>query len=206
MEFHFETSGLTSAEIDNFQQTFTILKDTFNIEATGYIDFQLNSFEAFKQYTDFNIRDSYLIKNAEDNCYILFAETQTKNVSSKGVVTELCEYQIWALAYLKCDLGKVMIRPETLRDKIVELIFPIELDFEEDKAFSDTFYVVVNDRHKAVAGITRNLRNAVMDIREDDFVIEVSGHTLIIGSRKPLSPQRAVHLAEFVTRLVEICN
>jgi hypothetical protein len=98
-----------------------------------------------------------------------------------------------------------MIRPETLTDKIIELIHPIELDFAEDKAFSDTFYVLISDHQKAIAGIDRNFRNAVMDIRENDFVIEIVNHTLLIGNRKPIAPERAVYLAEFVMRVCSLC-
>jgi hypothetical protein len=44
-----------------------------------------------------------------------------------------------------------------------------------------------------------------MDIRHDDFVIEIMEHTLIIGDQKPVSPERAVYLAEFVARLSSMC-
>jgi len=84
-------------------------------------------------------------------------------------------------------------------------VHPVELDFAEDKPFSNTFYVLVNDHQKAVNAIDRNFRNAVMDVRVDDFAIEVFGHTLIIGDRRPVSPEKAVHLAEFVTRLSSMC-
>ena len=122
-----------------------------------------------------------------------------------GGISEFYEYQTYALAYLKRNLGRVLIRPETLVDKLIELIHPHEIDFKEDKAFSDIFYVVANDHEKAVAGIDRNLRNAIMDVREDDFIIEIVEHTLIIGSKKPITPDNAVHLAEFVSRVAEMC-
>lgn len=205
MDQHFDSSAQTS-NTEDIEQTLKALRQDHVVEATGYIDFHLDGFDAFKDCDDICVNASYVIKNAEDNCYILFTETCTKNTTSKGLVTEQRDQQVWALAYLKHDLGKVKIRPETLRDKIIELLFPIELDFQEDKIFSDSFYVLVSDRPKAAAGINRAFRNAVMDIREDDFIIEINGHTLIIGSRKPIEPERAVYLADFVVRLVSIYN
>jgi len=98
-----------------------------------------------------------------------------------------------------------LIRRETLADKLIELMHPVELDFPEDKPFSDTFYVLTNDHQKGVAAINRNFRNAVMDVRLDDFTIEIVDHTLIIGDRKPVTPERAIHLAEFVTRVSSMC-
>jgi len=99
----------------------------------------------------------------------------------------------------------VLIRRETLTDKIIELIHPVELDFAEDKAFSDTFYVLVNDRDKAASAIDRNFRNVVMDIRHEELLIEIVEHSLIIGNDEPVSPERAIYLAEFVVRIASMC-
>jgi hypothetical protein len=202
----FNTVGLCSEEIDRFHDTYKALKAKFNIDFTGDIDFHLDQFEVFKGYLDINLRDSYVIRHLGKDSYMLFVETHFKSVSAKTtIITDCYENHTWALAYLKRDFGRVLIRRETLADKIIELVHPVELDFAEDKPFSDTFYVLVNDRQKAAAAVDRNFRNAVMDIREDDFVIEIIEHTLIIGSQKPVSPERAVFLAEFVARLSSIC-
>ncbi|GAB2976839.1 hypothetical protein GCM10027049_09710 [Mucilaginibacter puniceus] len=204
-DFPFDTVGLKPEEIDRLQQTYTALKDKFGIQLTGNINFHLKQFEVFKHCFDVNVRDSYVIKEDGNSSYVLFVETHLKTSNIKAGVTDHCDCQTWALAYLKHNFGRVVIRPETLRDKIVELIHPLEIDFKEDKAFSDVFYVIANDHDKAVKGINRNFRNAVMDIREDDFVIEIVEHTLIIGSKKTITPDRAVHLAEFVARVAETC-
>ncbi len=204
-DFPFDTVGLTSKEIDRLQQTYTALKDKFNIQLTGNINFHLNQFEVFKHCFDVNIRDSYVINQGSNSSYVLFVETHSKTPNTKAGVSDHCDCQTWALTYLKHNFGRVIIRPETLRDKIVELITPLEIDFKEDKAFSNTFYVVANDHDKAVKGIDRNLRNAVMDVREEDFIIEIVEHTLIIGSKSTITPDRAVHLAEFVARVAEKC-
>jgi hypothetical protein len=189
---------------DGFRETCKALKTKFDIQLTGNIDFNLEQFEIFKHYFSFILLDSYVIKHMGNDSYILFIETRAKNMG-KGSISGDTDKQTWALAYLKHDFGRILIRRETLTDKILELIHPIELDFEEDKPFSDTFYVLVNDHAKAINAIDRNFRNAVMDVREDDFVIEIVEHTLIIGDQKPISPERAVYLAEFVARVASLC-
>jgi len=198
----FNTAGLCTEEIERLHETYKSLKEKFGIQFTGHINFHLDQFQTFKNYPKIEIRDCYVIKQDNNNdAYILFIETYSQNVSENGAIANLCEYQTWALAYLKNDFGRVMIRRETLADKIIELIHPIELDFEEDKPFSDTFYVLVNDHKKAANAINRSFRNAVMDIREDDFVIEIVEHTLIIGNKKPITYEKAIYLADFVVRL-----
>ena len=205
-KFPFNTNGLCAEDITRLNDTYKGLKEEFNIEPTGHIDFHLEQFEIFKNFAEVHVRDCYVIKQDSNNdTYILFVESHSKTVDTNGGIANYCEYQTWALAYLKQDFGRVKIRRETLADKIIELIHPIELDFADDIPFSDTFYVLVNDRKKATAAINRNFRNAVMDIREDDFEIEIVDHTLIIGSRKSVSYQKAIYLADFVVRLAAIC-
>lgn len=204
MDHPFDTTGLASVDIESFQETYRALKDKYAIETTGYIDFRLEEFELLRKYEAFNLRDSFAIRHHNNDCYILFAGMTELEPGQHGYVRHH-EYQTLALAYLKKDLGRVLIRRETLADKLIELIHPVELDFAEDKAFSDTWYVLVNDVAKAKNGIDRSFRNAVMDTRHEDFIIEVVGHTLIVGNRRAMSPQSAVHMGDFVVRVCSMC-
>jgi hypothetical protein len=203
--YPFDTIGLSTEVIDSYQDTYDLIKTKLSIAPTGHINFQLEQFEVFKSYVDTNLRGSFVIKHLDNSSYILFIENHQITAPLNSRTVDYTECQIWALAYLKKDFGRVLIRRETLADKIIELVHPVELDFKEDMPFSDTFYVLVNDHQKAVAAIDRNFRNAVMDIREDDFIIEIVNHTLIIGNRKPVSADKAIHLAEFVARVASMC-
>ena len=208
MDYPFDTTALSGDTIDTFDETYKLLKSKFQVELTGNIDFHLENFEVFRECDHVNLRGSFVIKNARTSCYVLFIETHTIRKGGSGRVSRLVdhyEYQVWALAYLKKDFGRVLIRPETLADKIIELVHPVELDFDDDKAFSDTFYVLANDRWKADIAMDRNFRNVVMDMRHEDVVIEVIDHTAIIGHRDLVSPERSAQLAEFVVRLCGNC-
>jgi len=208
MNYPFDTVGLTADQIDLYQETHETLKSQFRLEPTGNIDFHLPDFEVFRNCEDVKLRGSFVVKNARTDCYILFVEVHRKHVArslNHHSVQDHHEYHTWALAYLKKDFGRVLIRPETLADKLIELVHPVELDFAEDKAFSDTWYVLTNDRWKAEASMDRNFRNAVMDVRHDHVVIEIIDHTLIIGHNHPASPDASLQLAEFVVRLCSNC-
>ncbi|HVS94064.1 MAG TPA: hypothetical protein VHE59_18640 [Mucilaginibacter sp.] len=206
MHYPFDTVGLTSEQVDIFQETYEALRAKFEIEPTGHIDFHLDSFEIFTGNTEVNLKGSFVIKNAKTNCYILFIETfDIKSYNPKNSPTSGHNYYTCALAYLKKDFGRVLIRPETLADKIIELVHPVELDFEDDKAFSDTWYVLTNDRWKADAAMDRNFRNVVMDVRHDGVVIEIIDHTLIIGHNYIASPDAALQLADLVVRICSLC-
>lgn len=207
MDYSFETAGLDSETIDTLDETYKLLRSKFDLQHTGDIDFHLEDFEVFRKCANVGLIGSYVIKNARTDCYVLFVRNHQLIKGSKNLpgLHDYCQYQVWALAYVKKDFGRVLIRPETLADKIVELVHPVELDFAEDKAFSDTWYVLVNDRWKADMAMDRNFRNAVMDLRHEDLLIEIIDHTLIVGYDRVVSPDTAMHLAEFVVRLCSNC-
>src|ERR1700712_3589369 len=169
--YPFDTTGLNTDTIDRFNKTYQALREEFKIEPTGHIDFDLHQFKAFRNCLDVNVRGSFVIKKDCGDSYILFVEVHFK-IGEKHI-SHHQEFQVWGLTYLKNNFGGVVIRRETLTDKILELIHPHELDFEEDKPFSNTFYVVVNDHSKASSCMNRDFRNAVMDIRDNDFMIEI---------------------------------
>ena len=202
----FDDSGLTVAAINNYKTIYSSVKDRFNLQFTGHINFHLEDFEAFRNCIEINQRASYVIKHDRSDSYLLFIETKHGDAATKKhVAEEHYLYHTWALAYLKKDFGRIVIRPETLRDKLIELIHPLELDFDDDKAFSDTFYVIVSDVQKAKVCMDRKFRNAVMDIRDNDFMIEIVNHTLIIGSHHPMQPEKAIEIADFVNQLAGFC-
>lgn len=202
----FDSSGLNNGTIENFKDIYQAVKSRFNLQFTGHINFHLEDFEVFRNCLEINQRASYVIKHERSDSYLLFLETKHHGISEKEKVTgEHFLYHTWGLAYLKKDFGRIVIRHETLRDKIIELIHPIELDFDDDKAFSNTFYVIVSDVQKAKESMDRKFRNAVMDIRDNNFIIEIVNHTLMIGSHHPIPAEKAVEIAEFVTRLANFC-
>lgn len=203
--YPFDASALHADAIDLYNDTYQALRNKLTIQHTGNIDFNLEQFEALRNYASLNLRGSFVIKQENSNDgYVLFVESTSDRAGGHGQHKQsVC--QTWVLVFMKNDFDRVLIRKETLRDKLIELVHPVELDFEDDKAFSDTWYVLVSDRNKAIRGMDRNFRNALMDIRHEDFIIEIIGHTLIAGSRDPIMPETAVQLAEFAERVCKFC-
>lgn len=199
-----DTTGPSATETDAFEATRRALKEEFRVEVPGYIDFQLEQFEALNHHKAVNLRDVFAIKKPCGDSYLLFVDMDTYHDAPKQNPAHYTEYQPWALAYLKRDFGRVFIRTETIIDKIREIIFPVELDFKDDKPFSDRYYVLTDDKHKTELAMTQEFRDAMMAIKETDFVVEIFEHTLIIGNRKPITPENSLYLADFVARLAEL--
>ncbi|HEK19670.1 MULTISPECIES: hypothetical protein [unclassified Mucilaginibacter] len=201
-----DATGLPDIGKHPYDTTCQRLRNRFRIEVPGDIDFKLEQFETLNHHQAVNIRNTFAIKNPCGDSYVLLLDTDTdiSAINQKNKIQHRNTFQPWALAYLKKDFGRVVIRTETIIDKIREIVFPIELDLKEDKAFSNRFYVLTDDRQKTEAAMTKEFRDAIMSIKKSDFVIEIYEHTLIIGNHKTVTPENTLYLADFVARLAEL--
>lgn len=114
--------------------------------------------------------------------YVSFIETHAAYSTRSG--TASAHYlQAYVFVILSRQYGHLVIKKETLRDKLNELLQPLELDFEDDKQFSRQFYVLAKDKDKALQLITQNFRDELKKIHTDVY-IEVVNDVMMIGNKK----------------------
>jgi hypothetical protein len=109
-----------------------------------------------------------------------FSEQRSAQGRSKVI-----EYEMLALVNINKDLGKVFISPESFADKISEFFNPIEIDFPEDKAFSDKYYVLSGDAGKVKNNLSAGLRKAISNF--DNLYLECSDAKMIIRVQDEIS-------------------
>jgi hypothetical protein len=195
----FDTVNMNADDVQALEDCYKALKQNCKIGLTNDDVIKLKDFDVFSGCTKASIAGTLLINHPEDGCYLTFVKVFT--AFKRGGSNK---YQIWASATLRSDFGRVIIRQETLVDKILNAVHPVELHFKDDPHFSSKFYVVTNDKDKATAAMTSNFRDAIRDIQLDYFIIEIAGSTLIIGNVQLITPQQAIYLAEFASKLSAI--
>jgi hypothetical protein len=105
---------------------------------------------------------------------------------------------------LKNDFGHVLIKAETLLDKIHELINPIEVKFPNDPEFNKRFYVVTDNIEKVKSNFTKQFMAYLSKNLNEDFLIEILGNKLIIGNRKIIEAKTAIGFVDFMDQLSKI--
>jgi hypothetical protein len=200
----FDTTDVDAADISALRASYTAIKKSFKVALTNDDIIMLKDFDVFRNYTDITIGGTLLINHPESGCYLAFVKLRTTIENGRGPVISYYKYQIWAITTLRSDFGRVIIRRETFVDKILNMVHPVQLQFKDDPAFSKQFYVVANDIEKANAAITMPFRQAIRDIKLDDFIIEIVGSTLIIGNVQLVNPEQTVYLADFASKLSTI--
>lgn len=202
----FETIKLDSGEVQTLEETYAALTSKFDISLPDDVNISINIFDVFTYNHDANIGGILQINHPANNCYLLFIRIHYYYNSYRygGEPVDYYKYQLWGMVKLKKDFGRVLIRRETFRDKILGLIHPVELEFKDDKAFNNKFYVVTNDEDKALDAMNWNFRNAIMNINDADIMMETVNDILIVGNNKWLNAEEAVQLAEITLKLASI--
>jgi len=208
----FDTVGLDADEVDALDDVYKAITAKFSISPESEADPQIHKFDLINcnedsyHHSDISLGGVLKINHTAHECCLVFIKIRyyTTNRASRGEGLDDYRYKAWGYVNLKKDFGRVLIRRETFTDKVLSIIHPVELEFEDDKAFSRKFYVVANDPDKAFAAMNFDFRNVIMDIKNENMIIEIVNNTLIIGNNYWLDTDEIVYTAEIAAKIASL--
>ena len=200
----FDTTNIDAEDVQALEDSYEALKAKFKVAITEDNIIDVRQFEIFNDYNDISIGGTLLINHPESGCYLTFVKVKTHIPNGRGPAIDYYKYQVWAAATLRSDFGRMIIRRETVVDKILNLVHPTELQFKDDPSFNKKFNVVAGDKVKASRAMTKAFRNILMEIKANDLIIEVVNSTLIIGNIQPVDPGQTIYLAELASKLSRV--
>ena len=189
---------------ESILEVYNNLKNNFTTAFDPGFSFNFKEFESFSYNEITSFGPVISVSRPFNSFYLIFVEVNyiiSPGRYSSGIHTD---FQVWGVLFLKNDYGHILIKPETLLDKIHDLINPSELNFEDDKEFSKKFYVVTNDKSKAESRLSKDFRNQIKNISAKDFIIEIIGNKLIIGNKKTPHSKSAAEFAGFMNAVAAI--
>ncbi|MEI6347663.1 MAG: hypothetical protein WCP69_06930 [Bacteroidota bacterium] len=193
--------NLINLSLQPFLFNYSLLPATELEEAM--VQNHLSSFDSYQEYTMVVISETVkLVKNQNQSFLSLLNINYIfKELKIPQNIQEQCIYEVIGLTELRKDYGRVLIRPETIADKIAEIFEQVELDFDTDKEFSRKYYVLSNNESKFRMQVTTSFLNCIAKF--DNLEIEINKTILIVRTRKPFSSEITKTIADF---LVEINN
>jgi hypothetical protein len=197
----FPTHDLDETDVVSITEIYNQLERDYTAKFDLDFTFETKEWEVFSGYDKTNFGPVLSLQKNGDPFYLNFLQVEYAIFRGRYSSSASMELQTWGRLTLKKDYGHILIRPETFRDKIQEWIHPVELDFEDDKAFSNAFYVLSNDEAKARLNMTPAFRNSIRDIPLTEFIIEIMGNTLLIGNNKVIQLETATAMAAFMEKL-----
>ncbi|MBK7031557.1 MAG: hypothetical protein IPH45_21220 [Bacteroidales bacterium] len=117
--------------------------------------------------------------------------TKTRQYNGTEVLQEVLGF-----TRLRFDQGRLLIRPESLQDKLIEYFVQAEVDYKEFPLFSKKYYLLTDQPD-------RKLPSSMLSTIEkyDDLEIEVMGNTLQVGHKRIYTEENAALLLKFLSEL-----
>lgn len=109
------------------------------------------------------------------------------------------ELQLLGWKQLHQHYGHLLIRPETLRDKVNELFRRVEIDFETHPVFSSEYYYSAQDEQQAISFATQE-RLTLLE-RQNKLLLEVNGDLLLARYPRKLNATDFSTLLDFVREI-----
>ena len=135
--FPYSTIDLTSQEIEKILSIFKTLQSKYDIIFKMDFAFSFEKLSLFENYLNHSIGPVIEVHNSESPFYITFTQVGYKiYAESRFAVSAVKEYQTWCVLPLRREYDHILIKTETVVDKLLELVHPIEIDFKDDPEFS----------------------------------------------------------------------
>jgi hypothetical protein len=193
----FDTSDMDSDEAELLEDAYKELSKRYTTSIENDFDIQFESFELFKVYFKFAYDQAALIHENYAKGYIVPIQI-TDAYNSKWI-----EYQLWGVVKLPRSFGRVFIKRESFKDRLLELFQPLEMNFPDDTEFCKRFYILVKDANKGSSLFNTQFRQALMNLYSKEIQLELLDQILIVGNGKSLGKEGFIEIAEFVK---EVCN
>ena len=109
-------------------------------------------------------------------------------------------YHTIGLANLSVDLGITNIRPETKIDKLVDMVFKTDIDFESSDQFSDNYYLASNNKEVAIKYFDGQFIKTIS--KYDDILLTTKETEIYISFVSTLSPNQS----RVIEDILSSCN
>ena len=109
---------------------------------------------------------------------------------------------MFAMANLSKDMKNILIRPETLLDKIWDIFSRTDIDFEEHKGFSNKYCLFSKDK----AFVKQNLSPKFLEevYRMNKLYLEFYDNMVIGTFNKKIIAEDTMNLAAFMEKIVPL--
>jgi hypothetical protein len=158
-------------------------------------------FDSLSNYSQVVLSEAIELKKNQQISFLLLLSItfSYKSTKSPQNETRFSEYELIGIAKLKKDYGRVLIRPETIEDKINNMFLSTDIDFEYNKSFNKKYYVVANDETKARKCISNSFLEIVRGF--GGLEIELDGNILLVRLRKQFTQENGEIIANFLTAI-----
>jgi|GEM_PF-4442532 len=191
--------------INNYNSLLENLKLTYRLETCSKIlgenpDEIISLFLISKIYEEFTVHDCYCIPNINNDNIYFGALAIGYKVYEKGKLSTMAtELHCFIIKELSSTFANMLIRPETIADKILDIISKSDIDFEDFPDFSSKYCFLSKNKDEA-RRFANNVR--LQAISEQDRInIEINKNLLYATYDRIITAEDCKNIIEFAKKI-----
>jgi len=151
---------------------------------TSNLTFGLDKLKLYGYNKNINIIENYQL-NSYQNINILFVSI-TSSINDFDEILNHDNYenvQPWIV--LTCDkhFEHTFVKRETVKDRIFDLFLKQDINFEEDKKFSDSYFIYSNSK-EAKQYFSEATRQEMLKLKDANIIVELYGNYIFVGTER----------------------
>lgn len=193
--------ALEPGQKENVTAIFRLLQEKYNAELyndqVALFNDHMADFDLVREFNAFSIKNIFKIPQDRLNHFVIIA--YAADVATGKQRTHIKANCItYVYTELSKEAGHVMIRPERLSDKIVDLFTKRDLDFDSHREFSRKYYLTTSNKALTNRMFSYDFLESVNTFRK--IFVEICDDRLIITHKTETPPEKIIPLIEFVKK------
>ena len=160
------------------------LTSNFEVSSNNETNYNLSSLNSFVDNSFQIIQDYQLINDKKIN--LLFVSTNSvDNDVPEIIIGSLVNFhniQLWAVLTTNNNYEHTILRCESIKNKIIDFFIKQDIDYIDDKEFSNNFYIMSNDSETAKNYFSKEMRKAILKFKDSKIIIELKGDKIYVGT------------------------
>ncbi len=193
---------LAAHEIELIDQLISKNEKEFDRRFDNSIDKQLSQFldesTILNSYKEIDYYKSLRVAGCANDTHFLIVEVGYDLLSGKHNLGDY-EPQLIGLKKLDKNYGSIIIRPETLEDKLAEFFTKAEIDFKDYPKFSSKYYFLSDNKPLAYSFATNDRLTLIEQQRE--VCIEIKGDMLISKYMRILNAEDFSSMLDLIKKI-----
>jgi len=147
-------------------------------------------------YEEFRLHDFYLLPTF-NNDEMYFGTLAVVYSIQKGKTEEkTTEIQSFVLKKLERNYETMLIKPESLQDKIMDIFIKDDIDFSDYPDFSKKYYFIAKNKDLALKFATAKRIDLITE--QDKIIVEISGDFLFAKYARKITEKDCKLLIRFI--------
>jgi hypothetical protein len=146
--------------------------------------FDLDKLEIFTDNKNISIIENYQL-NSNQNINLLFVSTHS-SINDFDQILNNDNYenvQLWTVLTSVKHFEHTFVKRETVKDRIIDVFLKQDINFEEDKKFSDSYFVYSNSK-EAKQYFSEATRQEMLKLKDANIIVELYSNYIFVGTER----------------------